>query len=219
MLKKIVYASLIVFISGTAVAQTPAENYIESYKKVAVTTMNQHGIPASIILGIAIHESASGTSRIAKYLNNHFGLKGKSGPKPIKSAYKGYDNVNDCYVDFVSFLKNQFTGLFTRYASDDYRGWAMGIQRGGYAHSRTWASQVTAIIRKYKLNELDTPSSSILQSNVSAPATSEEINTYNVKRGDTLIRIAERFRTTVKEIKNKNGLTSSMLNIGQSLHL
>ncbi|EOR94855.1 hemagglutinin [Arcticibacter svalbardensis MN12-7] len=219
MLKKIIYASLIVFLSGTAVAQTPAENYIETYKKVAVTTMNQHGIPASIILGIAIHESASGTSRIAKYLNNHFGLKGKSGPKPIKSAYKGYDNVDDCYVDFVSFLKNQFTGLFTRYASDDYRGWAMGIQRGGYAHSRTWASQVTAIIKKYKLNELDTPSSSILQSNVSTPAESEETSTYNVRRGDTLIRIAERFRTTVKEIKNKNGLTSSMLNIGQSLHL
>ena len=219
MLKKVLYASLIAFISGTAVAQTPAENYIESYKKVAVTTMNQHGIPASIILGIAIHESASGTSRIAKYLNNHFGLKGKGGPKSIKSAYKGYDNVDECYVDFVSFLKNQFTGLFTRYASDDYRGWAMGIQRGGYAHSRTWASQVTAIIKKYKLNELDTPSSSILQANVTAPDHSEEISKYNVRRGDTLIKIAERFRTTVKEIKNKNGLTSSMLNVGQSLHL
>lgn len=223
MLKKFIYASLIVFISGTAAAQSPAENYIENYKEVAVSTMNQHGIPASVILGIAIHESASGTSRIAKYLNNHFGLKGKSGPKPIKSAYKGYEEVDDCYDDFVSYLKTRFSGLFNRYSSDDYRGWAMGIQRGGYAHSRSWASQVMGIIKKYNLDQFDQSSGSTAKSSILAAGKMEskqsEPVVYYVRRGDTLARLAQRFRTTVKEIKNKNGLSSSLLDIGQRLHL
>lgn len=223
MLKKFIYASLIVFISGTAAAQSPAENYIENYKEVAVNTMNQHGIPASIVLGIAIHESASGTSRIAKYLNNHFGLKGKTGPKPIKSAYKGYEEVDDCYDDFVNYLKTRFSGLFTRYSSDDYRGWAMGIQRGGYAHSRTWASQVMAIIKKYDLDQFDQNAGNIAKSTILAADKAEsnqsETVVYHVRRGDTLSRIAQRFRTTVKEIKHKNGLSSSLLDVGQRLHL
>lgn len=223
MLRKFIYASLIVFISGTASAQSPAENYIENYKEMAVSTMNQHGIPASIVLGIAIHESASGTSRIAKYLNNHFGLKGNSGPKPIKSAYKGYEEVDDCYDDFVNYLKKRFSGLFERYSSDDYRGWAMGIQRGGYAHSRSWASQVMGIIKKYNLDQFDQSSGNSAKSTILAANKAEIVKSeplvYYVRKGDTLSRLAQRFRTTVKEIKHKNGLSSSLLDVGQRLHL
>lgn len=223
MLKKLIYACLIVFVSATAAAQSPAEQYIELYKKAAVSTMNEHGIPASIVLGVAIHESASGTSRIARYLNNHFGLKGSTGPKPIKSAYKGYEDVDACYEDFVFFLQKRFKGLFSKYSSNDYQSWALGIQRGGYAHSRTWASQVMAIIKKYDLNELDKNSTHINKNGIfgveePVEEPSEKV-VYRVQKGDTLIRIAQRFKTTIKEIKNKNGLTSSLLSVGQRLHL
>lgn len=227
MLKRFIYASLMVSITSSLFAQTKTDDYIETYKEAAISTMNQHGIPASIVLGIAIHESASGTSRIARYLNNHFGLKGKSGPKKIKSAYKGYENVEDCYSDFIAHLKTRFTGLFTKYTPVDYRGWARGIQRGGYAHSRTWASQVTAIIKKYHLYELDSNANNPAAFSVLTPVKYEEEKekeetgpmVYLVRKGDTLLEIAKRFGTTVKELKLRNGLRSSLLQIGQRLHL
>ncbi|WP_374166236.1 glucosaminidase domain-containing protein [Arcticibacter sp. MXS-1] len=223
MLKKFIYVSLIVLSAGSVFGQNQASNYIETYKQAAINTMNEHGIPASIVLGIAIHESGSGTSRIARYLNNHFGLKGKSGPKTIRSSYKGYENVAECYSDFVTHLKTRFSGLFERNSPSDYRGWALGIQRGGYAHSRTWASQVMAIIKKYRLYELDGQENNSTAYSVLVPAQQEEEQTdpvvYFVKKGDTLLTIAERFGTTVKEIKVRNGLTGSLLKIGQRLHL
>lgn len=223
MLKHLIYVSFIVLLAGSASAQNPADSYIEKYKEAAITTMNQHGIPASIVLGIAIHESASGTSRIARYLNNHFGIKGSGGPKKIRSSYKGYESVEDCYGDFVEHLKKHFTGLFTKYTPVDYRGWALGIQRGGYAHSRTWASQVMAIIKKYRLYELDSTANNPAANLVFKPTPLvEEVAApiiYMVKKGDTLLEIARKFGTTVKNIKTRNGLTSNLLSIGQELHL
>ncbi len=222
MLKKLIYISLIVLLAGTVSAQSPANDYIETYKEAAISTMNQHGIPASIVLGIAIHESASGTSKIARYLNNHFGLKGKGGPKKIRSSYKGYENVESCYNDFVNYLQAHFTGLFTKYTPADYRGWALGIQRGGYAHSKTWASQVMAIIKKYRLYELDSTANNYIANTVYKPVLLSEASNpvvYLVKKGDTLLEIAERFNTTVREIKTRNSLTNSLLKIGQELYL
>ena len=156
MLKRLSFI-LLILLPGTGFAQTAANKYIEEYKKEAVEKMNQYGVPASIILGIAMHESGSGTSKISKYLNNHFGMKGSSPNKKIKSAYKGYDSVAASYDDFISLLKNrvQFSKLFEKYSDHDYKNWVLGIQRGGYARSRTWASQVLGIISRYKLYELD----------------------------------------------------------------
>lgn len=155
MFKRLLFVCCVFFITHTAFAQNSAKEYIETYRKAAIATMKQHGIPASIVLGIAMHESGSGTSKIARYLNNHFGIKGKGGPKPIKSAYKGYNNVEECYSDFVEHLEKRFSGLFDQYSAKDYKGWAKGIQRGGYAASKTWGSQVLGIIKKYNLHELD----------------------------------------------------------------
>src|SRR3546814_460324 len=67
--------------------------YIEAHQKTAIHYMEEYGIPASIILGIAIHESASGNSKLARYLNNHFGIKGENTSTAIRSSYKGYDSV------------------------------------------------------------------------------------------------------------------------------
>src|SRR5690606_21225690 len=79
-------------IPQTALAQkqskkkyTP-QSYIQAHKDAAVRYMQEFGIPASIILGIAYHESAHGNSKLANYLNNHFGIKGKNNSKEIRSA-------------------------------------------------------------------------------------------------------------------------------------
>jgi LysM repeat protein len=227
MLKKAIQTWILVgLFTATVNAQTAAEKYVQLYREAAVKTMNEHGVPASIVLGVAIHESASGTSKIARYLNNHFGLKGKSGPKSIPSSYKGYASVDDCYQDFVSILKRRFSGLFGRYSSSDYQSWAMGIQRGGYAASRSWASQVMGIIKKYRLYEYDTPLTPVIltqQATAVVPvqefgATPEPVS-YIVKKGDTLIEIARKFNSSVSAIKSKNGLKTSYLSIGQKLSL
>ncbi len=223
MLKKSLIIAVVVLIAGTASGQSAAEKYIQAYKEAAIRTMNEHGVPASIVLGVAIHESASGTSKISRYLNNHFGLKGKGGPKPIPSAYKGYENVDSCYKDFVSFLKRRFNFLFEKYPYGDYQKWALGIQRGGYAASKTWASQVMGIIRKYHLYEYDNGVPESLRPLPQAPdksnATRAQSVTYQVKRGDTLQDIAKKFNTTVKSILVKNSLKTSSLSIGQILQL
>ncbi len=221
MIKKIIYFLVIIFYTSTATAQSTAREYIENYRNIAVKLMNEHGIPASIILGIAMHESGAGTSRIAKYNNNHFGLKGKGGPKTVPSAYKGYESVQDCYSDFIDHMENRFSGLFTRYHANDYRGWAKGIQRGGYASSKTWASQVLGIIRKYNLTSLDSTNAKKEKSGVGFSEDTEISNpiVYFVKKGDTLLALARRFEISVSEIKEKNDLSSNILQIGQKLHL
>lgn len=208
-------------INITVSAQSAAKKYIELYNEAAIRTMNEYGIPASIVLGIAIHESASGNSKIAKYLNNHFGMKGSSGPKPIKSAYKGYEDVDDSYEDFANLLKRRFSSLFTKYPVNDYRSWVYGIHRGGYAASGTWASQVMAIIKTYKLYEFDNAPLKpmvLTENRPSEQVKSKPVITYLVQKGDTLQLIAKRFNTSVEAIRKKNGLQTTLLSIGQQLH-
>jgi len=220
---------LMLFISNTTFAQSTS-SYVEKYKDAAVSQMNQHGIPASIILAVAMHESGFGNSKIARNLNNHFGIKGKNYNPNIRSAYKSYDSVEDSYADFISILqrKSQFSYIFDKFTPYDYRSWALAIQRGGYASSRTWASQVIGIIKKFKLYEYDNRPSDYKEllaantveksSSVSTPA-SKPATVHRVKQGDTLIEIAKRYHTTVKAIQRKNGLSGSHLKLGQKLKI
>jgi flagellum-specific peptidoglycan hydrolase FlgJ len=153
--------TVLLFVSSTMItlasyAQT-TRNYIADNVPLAQELMKENNIPASVILGIAIHESASGTSKIAKYLNNHFGVKGSNSNTKIKSSYKGYESVEDSYLHFIDFMHSRaaFNKLFVKYGKTDYLHWAKGIQKGGYAHSRTWSSQVIALIKKYELFKYD----------------------------------------------------------------
>lgn len=203
------------FFSFHVLAQkNTAEKYIEAHKERAIKIMEKYDIPASIILGVAIHESAYGNSKLAQYLNNHFGIKGKNNSTEIKSAYKGYESVEESYMDFVRILqeRKQFSHLFDKFESYDYRNWALGIARGGYASSKTWPAQVIGIIKKYELDQFDQPKTANID---------ETFNTkpYIVKPGDTLSKIAGKFNTTVGEIQSNNGLKSTRLQIGQELSL
>lgn len=212
-----VIVSLALFIPQPLLAQQKytAQSYIQANKDAAIKYMKEYGIPASIILGIAYHESAHGNSKLATYLNNHFGIKGKNNSTEIKSAYKGYDSVEDSYFDFVNLIESrkQFNLLIDKYGPGNYKKWVLGIAKGGYAASNKWASQVIAIIDKYKLYELDVNPVS------PDPHPTVSQNNYTVKKGDSLSELAIRFQTTVSDIKDKNKLTSSNLQIGQELML
>ncbi|MBK1442041.1 glucosaminidase domain-containing protein [Parapedobacter sp. ISTM3] len=200
------------------IAQESPQAYIEQYKDAAIQHMEEHGCPASIILAIAMHESAHGTSRVARHLNNHFGIKGPNDSKEIRSAYKGYSSVEESYQDFIDFLKRRkrTVELFDLYEPHEYQKWVQGIARSGYAHSTSWSSKVINIIRKYNLHELDKKPEGMVLAAAEMP---EEAAWYTVKRGDTLYDIARKYGTTVQTIQRNNGLTDSRLRIGQQLLL
>ncbi len=135
---------------------TPA-TYIDEYKNVAQQLMLETGVPASVILAIAMHESANGNSRIARYLNNHFGIKGKNNSKAIKSAYKGYESTLASYWDFINLLKRRKSvqSLFEGNSVTDYKPWILAIARSGYSATKDWRHKVLATISRYNLNEYD----------------------------------------------------------------
>lgn len=144
------FLPILLLISFFAKAQNTSQSYIEKYKDAAISIMHDYGIPASITLAIAMHESASGNSKLARKSNNQFGMKGRH-------SYKTYDSVMDSFDDFARMMsqRKQFSKLADKFDSFDYKSWAKGIQRGGYASSSKWSSQVLSLIKKFQLNNFD----------------------------------------------------------------
>ncbi len=155
MLKRLIIVCLIL-VSGYSFGQSAAKKYINTYKDAAIQIMNEQGVPASIILGVAMHESGSGTSKLARHLNNHFGIKGKNKSKKIRSAYKGYESVADSYKDFAGIItRKRFFNKLKNNSSSSYITWVKSIQKSGYAKDPAWATRVLNTIKKYKLHEFD----------------------------------------------------------------
>ncbi len=112
--------------------------YIETFKAVAIEEMNKYGIPASITLAQGISESGSGNSSLAKYANNHFGIKCTSDWKG-KAYYKDDDQNNDCfrvykdaresYKDHSEFLKRKRYSSLFELDKNDYKNWAIGLRK------------------------------------------------------------------------------------------
>lgn len=163
-MKKLVLITAMLISSLLASAQknTP-KSYIEQFKDDAVKIMHQTGVPASIVLGVAMHESGCGNSALAQNLNNQFGVKGGGGAvyykhnKKVRSSYKRYESVYESFQDFARIMteRSEFSGLASKFTHFDYSGWAHGIQRHGYASSHTWSAQVLSLIKKYRLYNFD----------------------------------------------------------------
>ncbi len=170
MKKILLITTLLISAVGAFAQKNTSQSYIEQFKDNAVSIMHQTGIPASIILGIAMHESGNGNSKIAQNLNNQFGVKGGGGSvyyskkKKVKSAYKRYDSILESFADFARIMteRKQFSHLAQTLTQNDYEKWVKGIQRAGYASSKKWGSQVLGIIRKYELNDLDKQSAPVV---------------------------------------------------------
>src|ERR1700744_605688 len=150
-MKKLVLITVLLSSALLAAAQknTP-KSYVDQHKDDAIRIMHQTGVPASIVLGVAMHESGCGNSKLAKNLNNQFGVKGSGGAtyvahnKTVHPAYKKYGSVYDSFQDFARIMteRAQFSTLSLNLTHFDYKGWAKGIQKHGYAHDRHWSSYV-----------------------------------------------------------------------------
>ena len=162
-MKKLLLVTVMLVSAFAASAQknTP-QSYIERFKDDAIRIMHETGVPASIVLGVAMHESGCGNSRLAQRLNNQFGVKGGhttylSHNKTVSTAYKKYESVYESFQDFARVMteRQQFSGLAQSLTHFDYTGWAHGIQKRGYCSSHTWSAQVVGLIKKYRLYSFD----------------------------------------------------------------
>jgi LysM repeat protein len=142
--------------------------YIDQFKDVAIEEMNLYGIPASITLAQGIIESGSGNSGLAKFANNHFGVKCTSDWKG-KAYYKDDDQHNDCfrvykdaresYKDHSEFLKRKRYSALFELDKNDYKNWAKGLKQAGYASNPKYPDLLINLIEKYNLDQYDQPES------------------------------------------------------------
>ncbi len=151
-------------------------SYIELYKHIAIQEMHRTHIPASIKLAQAILESQAGSSTLAVKANNHFGIKcgdkwnGKTyyikdddydkHGNHIQSCFRVYSDATESFMAHSNFISgegrttNRYASLFAL-AQDDYKGWAVGLQKAGYATHPMYSRRLVSIIDDYRLHAYD----------------------------------------------------------------
>lgn len=167
-MRQIVLWSVLLCINlGVVSAQTMHKaylNYIESYSPIAFEQQKLHKIPASIKLAQGLLESAAGMSELAQVSNNHFGIKCSNwtGDKVYSDddtkgeCFRKYKSVRDSYEDHSMFLvsRPRYASLFTL-KETDYKGWAHGLKKAGYATDPSYANKLIKLIEDYDLAKFD----------------------------------------------------------------
>lgn len=144
--------------------QTPKQ-YIERFDQDAVAEMLKSGVPASITLSQGMLESDYGNSHLAKKARNHFGIKCHSkwtGGKfymdddAKDECFRVYETVYDSYVDHSNFLRNNRRyGFLFDLKTTDYKGWAKGLKKAGYATNPKYPALLIKIIEENGLAKYD----------------------------------------------------------------
>ena len=204
---------------------TPLQ-YISFFKSVAINEMHLYGIPASITLAQGILESGSGKGRLARQANNHFGIKCHkwNGDKiyhdddKAQECFRKYKDPNSSYRDHSEFLANRkrYSGLF-KLKITDYKGWAKGLRKSGYATDSKYPKKLISIIERYELYKYDEKSKK--KRSKHKKSSHIIVKRHVVLKGDTLYSISKLYNTTVDEIKKQNNLNSIELSIGQQLKI
>ncbi len=143
------------------------ERYVKRFFQVAQTEMDKFGIPASITLAQGLLESNVGESKLATNNNNHFGIKCFS-----RSCRKGHCSnfTDDSHKDFFRKYKSAWESyrahsLLLKHTSryerlfglgeKDYRAWAKGLSKAGYATDKRYAEKLINLIEDLKLHQYD----------------------------------------------------------------
>jgi flagellum-specific peptidoglycan hydrolase FlgJ len=143
---KLLCAIFLLFVSLISNGQSA---YVKQYRPVADSLGKAYGIPASVILGVAIIESSSGSSRNCKLLNNHFGIVGKNNlhkTKKIKTRYKQYPNGKASYIDFCKLLSGK--KFYKKLKGNlNFHLWVDAISKAGYSEvPSVWKQRVSGAI-------------------------------------------------------------------------
>jgi len=249
MIKRIIALSLL-FISLHVIAEDPRmsrQEYIDSWKNEAVFQMHQYGIPASITMAQGILESADGTSFLAREANNHFGIKCHewTGEKIYKDddqkneCFRKYASANESYTDHSKFLveRSRYAFLFD-YKTTDYKAWAKGLKKAGYATNSAYADLLIDLIEKHELYTLDDDVfinkrevandvkkeevvvASITSSKHQVKVSDNRIKFIVAQKGDTYIGIATEYQMGLWQIYKYNDITEDdVLKVGDVIYL
>lgn len=200
------------------------EKYIKQYSKLAVQHQKKYKIPASITLAQGVLESGAGQSDLARRSNNHFGIKCHSDWRGGRvyhdddlrgECFRKYKHVKDSYDDHSRFLaeRPRYEPLF-RLNIKDYKGWAKGLQKCGYATDRAYANKLIKVIENYELYRYDS-AKSIKRPSKNNDRPSQTYNKYTVfhtrgllyiyaKSDDSFDQIAQSTGFRVKDLKKYN---------------
>lgn len=207
-------------------------NYILLYSDLAKEEMAKYGIPASITLAQGVLESGAGQGDLSKRANNHFGIKCHSSWEGER-VYHDDDKDQECFRKYVDpkysyrdhslFLsqRSRYKDLFSL-SKTDYKGWARGLKRAGYATDPKYPNKLIRIIERYNLQSYDLEVLQNTDNSITSTTVSNTIvtmETYTVKKGDTLYGLSRKFNISVASLKQYNGLTDNSLSIGQVLYL
>jgi len=163
-MKKIVLLFISITVSVVIYAQTAAiKTYVEAYREIAIREMVRTGVPAAITLAQGILESQSGQSELCQQSNNHFGIKCKdewTGPFVLhdddkkNECFRVYGTAEESFKDHSDFLKNRpyYVDLF-QLAPDDYKAWAKGLKKDGYATERDYPQLLIKLIEDNDLQQ------------------------------------------------------------------
>lgn len=163
-MKKIIQIAVILLITSTSFAQTiTPEQYVAMYKDIAIREMKRMGVPAAITLAQGILETESGNSPLVKKSNNHFGIKCKTtwtagGVSHDDDApgecFRVYKTAEDSYRDHSNFLRGgeRYAFLF-RLDPLDYKQWAEGLKKAGYATNPAYPKILIKHIEQYNLQQ------------------------------------------------------------------
>ncbi|MBC8265599.1 MAG: glucosaminidase domain-containing protein [Flavobacteriales bacterium] len=164
MLKQLFFL-IFLFSFSSVFSQNKTEQYIAKYSQIAIDEMNIYHIPASITLAQGILESGNGESRLATEGKNHFGIKchdNWNGKTIIEDddekgeCFRKYSKVSESYRDHSLFLteRGRYSFLF-EYKQTDYKKWAKGLKKAGYATNPKYPTLLIDLIEKYDLSRFD----------------------------------------------------------------
>ena len=202
--------------------------YIEEFSEIAQYEMRAFGIPASITLAQGILESGSGKGALTLKTNNHFGIKCHTGwqgeydfhdDDAKGECFRKYNHPMYSFRDHSIFLasRSRYRFLFN-YRRDDYKKWAHGLRKAGYATDKKYPQKLIALIERYDLEVYD---EDVVRNGLETvrPPKEYEVFTHVVDKGDTLYGLSRKYSISVDEIMKLNSLKSTNLDIGQVINL
>ena len=202
------------------------DRYVKTYAEVAQQEMKSYDIPASITLAQGILESGMGDSRLATQANNHFGIKchkewqgqriyhddDKKG-----ECFRVYKDPRTSYRDHSLFLtsRSRYDFLFDL-KKDDYKGWAKGLKKAGYATDPEYPDKLISLIERYRLDRYDLSKKKLKKENDDTVAILEPI-VHKVQKGDTLYSISKKYKVDLQLIVQENKIQNNTIFLGQNL--
>ena len=209
------------------------EDYIKKYRELAVEEMKKYHIPASITLAQGLLESGAGQSTLARKSNNHFGIKcgsdwyGKTVSHDDDArgeCFRAYKHPKESYEDHSKFLagRPRYASLFNLNITD-YKGWARGLKKAGYATNPRYADQLIGIIELYELYKYDDKNYlKWIKKNPNPHQTyiANDLLYIVVRAGDSWKSISQEFDISQKKLRKYNDLYKGYaLQVGDILYL